>query len=177
MDFPKYRIKIQKMNSDKMKALKKNQIKALFAFSIMTPLLLSCEMEASGNGKLDGFWHLEAVDTLATGNTCDYRERKIFWAVEYKLVAVRNFASDATSDGYYFRFSQSSDSLILFSPYANHWHQDNGEEGGDIPMTEVNVEMKDMGVNHLEEHYHKDALSGSKMVLSNKEYRLRFTKF
>lgn len=30
-------------------------------------LLNSCEVDSSDNGDLDGFWHLESVDTLATG--------------------------------------------------------------------------------------------------------------
>ena len=30
---------------------------SMFAFS-------SCELESSDNGKLDGFWHLESIDSL-----------------------------------------------------------------------------------------------------------------
>ena len=32
--------------------------------------LTSCEIETSENGDLDGYWHLEQVDTLATGGVC-----------------------------------------------------------------------------------------------------------
>lgn len=137
----------------------------------------SCEMETSDNGDLDGFWHLESVDTLSTGGSCNYQERKVFWGVQHKLISIRNFASDAASTGYYVRFNQTGDSLILSSPYANHWHQDYGDDGGDVPVTEINAELRELGMNHLEEHFKKEKISGSKMVLSNNEYRLSFTKF
>lgn len=139
--------------------------------------MCSCEMETTDNGDLDGFWHLESVDTLSTGGTCSYKERKVFWGVQHKLISIRNFASDAASTGYYVRFNQTGDSLILSSPYANHWHQDYGDDGGDVPVTEINAELRELGMNNLEEHFKKEKLSGSKMVLSNKEYRLSFTKF
>ena len=136
-----------------------------------------CEMETTDNGDLDGFWHLESVDTLSTGGTCSYKERKVFWGVQHKLIAIRNFAPNAASNGYYVRFNQTGDSLIISSPYANHWHQDYGDDGGDVPVTEINAELRELGMNNLEEHFKKERLSGSKMVLSNKEYRLSFTKF
>lgn len=139
--------------------------------------MCSCEMETTDNGDLDGFWHLESVDTLSTGGTCSYKERKVFWGVQHKLIAIRNFAPNAASNGYYVRFNQTGDSLIISSPYANHWHQDYGDDGGDVPVTEINAELRELGMNNLEEHFKKEKLSGSKMVLSNKEYRLSFTKF
>ena len=37
---------------------------SMFAFS-------SCELESSDNGKLDGFWHLESIDSLENGKTVD----------------------------------------------------------------------------------------------------------
>lgn len=158
-----------------MLKIKNNIILGMMA--VCLPMLSACEMEKSSNGDLDGFWHLEAVDTLATGGTCDYSERKVFWGVQHKLVAVRNFAEDSPSLGFYFRFSQTGDSLILSSPYANHWHEGDGEQGGDIPVEEVTDEMRSYGINLLEEHYHKEALSGSKMILSTSKLRLRFKKF
>ena len=139
--------------------------------------MCSCEMETTDNGDLDGFWHLESVDTLSTGGTCSYKERKVFWGVQHKLIAIRNFAPNAASNGYYVRFNQTGDSLIISSPYANHWHQDYGDDGGDVPVTEINAELRELGMNNLEEHFKKEKLSGSKMVLTNKEYRLSFTKF
>lgn len=137
----------------------------------------SCEMETSDNGDLDGFWHLEQIDTLSTGGTCDYSDRKVFWGVQYKLISVCDKESATSPRGYYFRFNQTGDSLILSSPYANHWHQDQGDNGGDIPVIVVTNEMRDYGINQLEEHYYKERLTGGKMVLRTRDLRLRFTKF
>lgn len=136
----------------------------------------SCEMETSDNGDLDGFWHLESVDTLSTGGSCDLSEKRVFWGVQHKLISITHYEL-LGSRGYYARFEQTGDSLILSSFYKNHWHQDKGTDGGDIPMTEMNDTLRNCGINHLEEHYHKEVLTSSKMVLSTKEYRLRFKKF
>lgn len=142
---------------------------------LLTLSFTSCDMETSDNGDLDGFWHLEQIDTLSTGGVCDYSGRKVFWGVQYKLISVRDMA--VVSRGYYFRFNQTGDSLVLSSPYANHWHQDQGDDGGDIPIIAVTNDMRDYGVNQLEEHYYKEKLTGGKMVLRTKNLRLRFTKF
>lgn len=42
--------------------------------------LSSCTLESSDNGDLDGYWHLESIDTLATGKTGDYSNRRFFGA-------------------------------------------------------------------------------------------------
>ena len=39
--------------------------KILFIFSTLL-LFCSCDIESSKNGDLDGFWHLERVDTIST---------------------------------------------------------------------------------------------------------------
>lgn len=134
----------------------------------------SCEMETSSNGLLDGFWHLEQVDTLATGGISDYRDKKVFWGVQYKLLSVSDHDKFYDWHGYYFRFSQTGDSLILSTPYRNKWHQN---YGGDIPVEEMNDTLRHCGFNALEEHFLKEQLSGNKMVLRNKTLRLKFTKF
>ena len=48
-------------------------IMALSAIAL-SMLFTACgiDFEGSDNGKLDGFWHLEKVDTLATGGVTDY---------------------------------------------------------------------------------------------------------
>ena len=39
--------------------------KILYIFSTLL-LFCSCDIESSKNGDLDGFWHLERVDTIST---------------------------------------------------------------------------------------------------------------
>ncbi|SDZ83522.1 Lipocalin-like domain-containing protein [Segatella bryantii] len=142
-----------------------------FLFLMMSAVICSsCTLETSDNGDLDGFWHLEAIDTLATGGHHDLSDQKLFWGVEHKLIALQG--SDFR---FYFRFTYTGDSLKLFSPYINHWHQDK-EDGGDIPVDDPEI-LRPYGIQNLEENFAVEALSGSKMILRSKELKLYFTNF
>lgn len=141
---------------------------ALFSFS-------SCELESSKNGDLDGFWHLESIDSLENGQTVDLSKLHIFWGIEHKLIAVRE--SDYGKSSFYFRFEQTSDSLKITEVFLNHGHQDNGEDGGDIPQDEVTDDLRYYGVNAIPDGFVKEALNGSKMILKSKTVRLNFKKF
>lgn len=146
-------------------------------FSMLASLMFSsCTIESSDNGDLDGFWHLEQIDTLATGNSADFSKKYVFWGIEHKLIAVKE-TDNASRDKFYFRFEQTSDSLKITRAYVNHGHQDNGEDGGDIPVTEVSSDLRYYGIHVLPEGFQKEALSGSKMILKSKTLRLKFKKF
>ena len=138
--------------------------------------LASCEIETSDNGDFDGFWHLERVDTLATGGTTDLSKKRVFWGVQYKLISVYDIDKEGTF-GYYLRFTQTRDKIVTKSPYKNNWHQDHGENGGDIPATVVNDSIRSYGINYLREAFYKEKLKGDKMMLRSKMLRLYFTKF
>lgn len=138
---------------------------SMFAFS-------SCELESSDNGKLDGFWHLESIDSLENGKTVDMSKLHVFWGIEYKLIAATQY--DNNTERMFFRFEQTSDSLKITQAFINHGHQDNG---GDIPLTEVTNDLRYYGINNLPECFAKEALSGSKMILRSKTLRLKFKKF
>lgn len=139
--------------------------------------MCSCEMETSDNGDLDGFWHLESVDTLSTGGVKDYSNQHIFWAVEHKLISISDQETFKGFRGYWARFNQTGDSLILTTFYENNWHQDQGSNGGDIPVVEINDTLRRCGINNLVERYRKEKLNGSKMILTTKDLRLNFKKF
>ena len=138
---------------------------SMFAFS-------SCELESSDNGKLDGFWHLESIDSLENGKTVDMSKLHVFWGIEYKLIAATQY--DNNTERMFFRFEQTSDSLKITQAFINHGHQYNG---GDIPLTEVTNDLRYYGINNLPEGFAKEALSGSKMILRSKTLRLKFKKF
>ena len=138
---------------------------SMFAFS-------SCELESSDNGKLDGFWHLESIDSLENGKTVDMSKLHVFWGIEYKLIAATQY--DNNTERMFFRFEQTSDSLKITQAFINHGHQDNG---GDIPLTGVTNDLRYYGINNLPEGFAKEALSGSKMILRSKTLRLKFKKF
>ena len=138
---------------------------SMFAFS-------SCELESSDNGKLDGFWHLESIDSLENGKTVDMSKLHVFWGIEYKLIAATQYHNN--TERMFFRFEQTSDSLKITQAFITHGHQDNG---GDIPLTEVTNDLRYYGINNLPEGFAKEALSGSKMILRSKTLRLKFKKF
>ncbi len=154
----------------------KTDMKKILSFIIISMVFISCEVEKSDNGDLDGFWHLTAIDSLNTGGHTDLRKQRIFWAIEAKLLHLTDYSSGVGS--FYMRFNQTSDSLIVHSPYIDHWHEDSGIEGGggDIPLTEPDT-LRTYGINGLEDHFVKEKLDGSHMVLKSNKLRLYFTNF
>ena len=70
--------------------------------------LSACEIETHDNGKLDGFWHLEKVDTIATGGVCDMSQQKVFWSVQAMIIEVSD-RSNLNNDKYIFSFFKQAD--------------------------------------------------------------------
>ena len=130
-------------------------------------LLTSCEIEFSNNGKLDGFWQLIAVDTLATQHTSDLKTSGRTWAFQGRLLEMRD-----TKGGYsdlYFSFEHRGDSLFLDSPYLSDRDVD------DIKITDVNS-VRPYGVNGLKEGFEIESLSNNKLILRSKTLRLMLRK-
>lgn len=171
--------KIQKENK---KGLCRRVLKRMAAGKGLCALLCgmlattACTFDSSDNGDFDGYWHLERVDTLATQGILDLSQKRIFWSVQYKLMQCKDVDKEA-NEGFYFRFAQTADSIIVRNPYKNNWHQDNGDDGGDIPVTELNDTIRSYGINNLQEPFFKEKLKGDKMILRSKLLRLYFTKF
>ena len=140
--------------------------KITFQFAALL-LLTSCEIEFSNNGKLDGFWQLIAVDTLATQHTSDLKTSGRTWAFQGRLLEMRD-----TKGGYsdlYFSFEHRGDSLFLDSPYLSDRDVD------DIKITDVNI-VRPYGVNGLKEGFEIESLSNNKLILRSKTLRLLFKK-
>lgn len=158
--------------------MKQLTIKSLLATLATTLLLASCNVEASDNGLLDGFWHLEQVDTLATGGTTDYSSGYVFWGVQKDLIYIKD-SSNGSVGAYYLRFSHTQDSLHITKIYLDHGHEDNPnhEQGGDIPVEAIDRNLRFFGLNALPEHFKKEAINGNRMILSTKKLRLKFKKF
>ena len=130
-------------------------------------LLTSCEIEFSNNGKLDGFWQLIAVDTLATQHTSDLKTSGRTWAFQGRLLEMRD-----TKGGYsdlYVSFEHRGDSLFLDSPYLSDRDVD------DIKITDVNI-VRPYGVNGLKEGFEIESLSNNKLILRSKTLRLMLRK-
>ncbi|MCM1311425.1 MAG: lipocalin-like domain-containing protein [Bacteroides sp.] len=131
--------------------------------------LTSCEIETSGNGKLDGYWKLCSVDTVTTGNSTDLTDRSVFWAIQANMLSAQDNGK-SLSTKYMFRFKQTTDSLVLYSPQL----YDKAEGNKEIIDTEL---IKHVGINQLTSFFHIDKLSGKHMDLSDERLRLHFIKF
>ena len=140
--------------------------KITFLFAALL-LLTSCEIEFSNNGKLDGFWQLIAVDTLATQHTSDLKTSGRTWAFQGRLLEMRD-----TKGGYsdlYFSFEHRGDSLFLDSPYLSD------RDADDIKITDINI-VRPYGVNGLKEGFEIENLSNNKLILRSKTWRLMLRK-
>ena len=155
------------MKKNRSKRISQYLIFSLSAFLVFS--FTSCELETSGNGDLDGFWHLVQVDTLQTGGVKDTSKELFFWSFQVNLL----------------EFSDRSYQIPIFMARFNH---DNGQlkvtqpclynrdEGNEV-VTEENVkDISPYGLNALEETFRVEELSGSRMTLSNGTLRLYFKK-
>lgn len=132
-------------------------------------IFISCEIETSDNGKLDGYWKLCSVDTLSTGKQTDLTEKSIFWAVQANLLSAQD-NEKSLSTKYFFRFKHTTDSLILYNPQL----YDKAEGNKDITDTEV---IKHLGINKLTNGFYIERLSGKNLDLSDDNLKLHFIKF
>lgn len=133
-------------------------------------LLASCTLETSDNGKLDGYWHLERIDTIQTGGVSDKTDGGIYWAVENKLIQLRG-----GSNTYTCHFSNTADSLNFTEVFRSNVYED-GMERGDVRVTDVDGGLREYGIQHVDGHFLKESLKGSSMVLRSDSLRLYFTK-
>lgn len=155
------------MKKNLSKRISQYLIFSLSAFLVFS--FTSCELETSGNGDLDGFWHLVQVDTLQTGGVKDTSKDLFFWSFQVNLL----------------EFSDRSYQIPIFMARFNH---DNGQlkvtqpclynrDEGNEMVTEENVkDISPYGLNALEETFRVEELSGSRMTLSNGTLRLYFKK-
>ncbi|MBR5633854.1 MAG: lipocalin-like domain-containing protein [Prevotella sp.] len=127
------------------------------------------ELHSSKNGDLDGFWHLETVDTLATGNSADLREELRFWMFQGGIFQCQS-PDFLNGQRLVSQFSHEDGQIILWKLLY-----DRREEGD--PVVE-NVELlQPFGINQIEgSTFRVEELSGSKMTLSTETLRLSFKK-
>lgn len=140
--------------------------------------LMSCEIETSENGKLDGFWHLERIDSLNNNKIEDYSNKLIFWGIQMHLIETKDIDNNNINH-LYLRFKQTTDSLYINKIYENHWHEDNydDETAGDVPVSLPNNDTRHYGINAIPETFLKEELNGRRMVLRSKTLRMTFRRF
>lgn len=142
----------------------------LFAIAAFATIALSaCELETHDNGKLDGFWQMSQIDTLATGGTKDVSQDRLYWSVQAQLIELSDRSSTDNAK-YIFRFSNRSDSLLLRDGRLSDRRK------GD-PALESAEPLHQYGVNELDEKFAIEALSGSRMILKSETLRIKLRKF
>ncbi len=130
--------------------------------------LVSCEIETSHNGKLDGNWQLQHIDTLATNGTCDMTHSYIYWAVENDLLQVRDI--DNQNLKILFRFERQDGNLTLHSP---HFVVTKDEL---IPLESDSL-LQPLGIPDLRSTFLIESLTHSRMTLKGAQLRLHFRKY
>ena len=134
---------------------------------VCTWLVSSCELETSGNGDLDGMWHLVRVDTLSTSGVKQMDGEKIYWSFQYKLLQVDDKTGARNSA--LLRFEHAGGTLRLHTPYVYD------RTNGDSPLTDVSL-IAPFGINALENNFTVERLNGSKMIINDNYLRLYFKK-
>ena len=138
-------------------------------YIILSAFVFSCTLETSDNGKLDGFWKLTRVDTLATGGVLDLTESGIFWSVQMNLLSVEDkYQKDSRE--ILFRFKHEKGKLTLSEPYEGYQYT------GDKAVEDVK-KLEPFGINNLTETFNVETLNGEHMYLSTSQLRLSFTRF
>ena len=146
-------------------------MKKLLSILALSMLMVSCELETSGNKELDGYWQMEQVDTLSTGGVADTRESLVFWGIQGKLLQIRySEGGNYLGEGLFFRFSREDSYLRLYSPVLHHLYET------DEPIEDVEI-LKPFGIFNLEEVFYLEVLNDDALVVSNDQLRLYFRRY
>ena len=141
---------------------------SIFAAGVLS--LTSCTLETSNNWRLDGYWHLERVDTISTGGFLDLSEKRLFWAVQVNLLQVIDRDYKNGSYIFHFDYTKKETSLNLYDPRIYDKVQ------GDPKIEDVEL-LKPYGINSLEENFEIVNLTGSGLVLVSGDLQLSFIQF
>lgn len=150
----------------------KKLIIASFAIVLLMAVSACSHFPHDDSGDLGRHWMLTEVETLSTGETEDYRPKKIFWAVQGIILEVfdKTPNSSTRQRGIVFHYEHKDNTLRLSEPRYNI------REEGDPKVEDVEV-LKYYGINGLEEVFSVESLDGTKMVLRSEQLRLRFKSF
>lgn len=128
--------------------------------------LYGCELETTDNGDLDGYWHLEQVDSLAGLRSIDYGQSNIFWSIQFELLQLSNLEDNTII----YKLVYDNRQLTLANPCMFD------RADGDTLVTNVEV-LRQYGVNALQENFKVVTLESRTMVLESPVLRLHFRKY
>ncbi len=129
--------------------------------------LISCDLEHSDNGKLDGMWHLERMENLETGNVQDLSMSGYYWSFQVRLLQLED--KGQTAKTCLLRFEHTGTQLRIYEPYLYN------RETGDEPISDPEV-LQPYGINALDETFQIERLSHKYLVLKSSQVQLFFRK-
>lgn len=150
----------------------------LFLFSILSiSFLAACSFNTdnvSGDGNLEGFWHLERIEYLSTdaagattvSSVSDFSNQLIFWSFQQKLLELSN-KSDETST-VLCRFTANDGNLTIGNVYIPSYDTDS-------LSTDVSL-LAPFGMDQQNETY-SYTIHGSKLTLTGSDRRLYLKRF
>lgn len=117
-------------------------------FSVVALCLSSCETDAiDGDGHVEGFWHLERIETLAADSAgtvrtvaeADVSDKLVFWSFQHRLLELDDKA-DAT-DRILCRFTADNGTLTIGDTYVPTY-------GADSIVSDASI-LARYGMTHL----------------------------
>lgn len=127
---------------------------------------MSCTFETSDNGKLDGFWQLQQLDSLPGNIPTDMHDQDIYWSIQRHLLEVKRI----NYYGIFFRFDNANDSLVIYDPYMDM------RDSSDIKLTNDSL-FAPIGLRGLTDSFAIVSLTNDKLILESKYRRLYFRKY
>ena len=141
--------------------------KVLFFLSAACMLMITaCEIETSGNGNLDGYWHLDQIDSLSNNTIVNYGDRNIFWSFQSDLLQLSNLSDKPII----YKFILENATLTLSNPCLFD------RTTGDSLITDVDV-LRPYGVNAIPEYLKVAHLNNSNLTIESPILRLHFKKY
>ena len=131
-------------------------------------LLNACEIHEYDNGDLQGFWHLESIDTLHSGGKNDLSQKRLYWTFESKLLELQDKDHHATD--LFFLQEHDGDSLFLSKPFTT----DNLHD--DSYVTDSTVFLP-YGITTSQEHFSIVSCHDDRLILRSSSLQLNLRKW
>ncbi len=145
--------------------------KWIYLWTVVCMTLVACDVETSDNGRLDGYWHLTGVDTLATSGHRDVSDETIFWAVQFDLIQLKGADRQGVGREFYARFDRQDGHLTLYDI-----HEKNRSAGDPVVVADSLVVVHPYGIHEMVETFKTLRLGKHEMVLQSPMLRLTFRK-
>lgn len=131
-------------------------------------LLNACEIHEYDNGDLQGFWHLESIDTIHSGGKNDLSQKRLYWTFESKLLELQDKDHHATD--LFFLQEHDGDSLYLSKPFTT----DNLHD--DSYVTDSTVFLP-YGITTSQEHFSIVSCHDDRLILRSSSLQLNLRKW